>query len=227
VSLLLFADHVLSGTGDFEKRFLRLSFAFMPLVFITADYVYSAHINVSGGIFVYRYFLSVMPAALLSVALLMEDLIEAVSDKLSVRTFYSYGVTILFLLIYLGSGNYYIDVKDEVSAPFDNTYGNVRDRIEEDGRLFDEKTMIAINANRANADGFEEYYLEYGGSGNDVHVVSNEDSDIRKRIKAADHIYIYQVMKGTPKVYTDLMGQDFKELSFDENLGLYEYERVK
>ena len=227
VSLLLFADHVLSGTGDFEKRFLRLSFAFMPLVFITADYVYSAHINVSGGIFVYRYFLSVMPAALLSVALLMEDFIEAVSDKLSVRTFYSYGVTILFLLIYLGSGNYYIDVKDEVSAPFDNTYGNVRDRIEEDGRLFDEKTMIAINANRANADGFEEYYLEYGGSGNDVHVVSNEDSDIRKRIKAADHIYIYQVMKGTPKVFTDLMGQDFKELSFDENLGLYEYERVK
>ncbi len=227
VSLLLFIDSFFSGSKDLDMRFIRLSFAFMPLIFITGDYIYSAHINVSGGIFVYRYFLSVLPAALLSVAVLMQEIIEAVSKKYVISAFYSYGVVILFFLIYLGSGNYYIDVKDEVSAPYDNTYGNVRERIEEEGRLFDEKTMIAINANRANADGFEEYYLEYGGSGRDVYVVSNEDSDIEERIKAADHIYIYQVMKGTPRVYTDIMGDDFKEVSFDENLRLYEYERVK
>ncbi len=227
VSLLSFTEGILSGAGDNEWRFIRLSFAFMPIIFITADYIYSAHINVSGGIFVYRYFLSVMPAALLSVAILIKELTDAVSGKFSISAFLSYGTVILFLLIYVGSGNYYIDVKDEVSAPYDNTYGNVREQIIEDGRLFDEKTMIAINANRANADGFEEYYLEYGGSGRDVYVVSNEDSDIKERIKAADHIYIYQVMKGTPDVYTDIMGDSFKEVSFDENLRLYEYERVK
>ncbi len=226
VAALLFIDCLLNEGRDFEERFVRLGFAFMPLLFVVGDYIYSAHINTKSGIFVLRYFLSVLPAALLSVSIVLEEILDRVSEKFSVSKLLVYGSVLSFMVLYLGTANYYYDVKDEVSAPFDNTYGNVRDYIVSEGRLGDKDTMIAINANRANADGFEEYYLEYGGKGEDIHVVSNDDTDMAERIAEAEHIYIYQVMKGTPDVFTDLMGDDFKETAFDENIGLYVYERV-
>ena len=227
IAALLMIDSFLNDGKDFEARFIRFSFAFMPLIFIVGDYVYSAHINTKSGIFVLRYFLSVLPAALLSIATVMEDILDRAAESFKASKLYIYGSVLAFMVVYIGTANYYYDVKDEVSAPFDNTYGNVRDYIAAEGRLGDENTMIAINANRANADGFEEYYLEYGGSKADIHVVSNDDKDIKARLDEADHVYIYQVMNGTPDVFTDLMAGDFKETAFDENIGLYVYERAK
>ena len=87
--------------------------------------------------------------------------------------------------------------------------------------------MIAINANRANADGFEEYYLGFGKTDSGVHVISNDDRDISDRFEDAERIYVYQVMRGTPDVFTDIMGQDFRQSSFDKDISLYRFDRVK
>ncbi|MCR4746834.1 MAG: hypothetical protein K5894_16580, partial [Lachnospiraceae bacterium] len=59
----------------------------------------------------------------------------------------------------------------------------------------------------------------------DVHVVSNEDQDIKDRIDAAEYVYVYQVMTGTPDVYTDIMGDDFEEVWFDKDVRLYLFKR--
>ncbi len=225
-SVLILIRKFVEDGKELQNEFIRFGLAMMPLVFAVGDYIYSAHINQHSGIFVYRYFLSCIPAGLLSVAIFMDDVLRVLSDRLKVSKVMAYGLTVALTFLYLGSGNYYYDVKDEISAPYDNTYGNVRDAIVADGRLGDENTMIAINANRANADGFEEYYLEYAGTGEEVHVVSNDDLDIAEQIKKADHIYIYQVMHGTPDVFTDLMGNEFKQTRFDENIGLYVFERI-
>ncbi|SKB87015.1 hypothetical protein SAMN06296386_10782 [Lachnospiraceae bacterium] len=249
-SVLASAWRILQLKPDFRKGFIRLGFAMMPLAFIVGNYVYSAHIASNGGIFVTRYFLSVVPAALLTVSLTIQDIIRFVirvstrddvfvdSDKvkddglqIGFTQFMLYGSVVLMILFFIGAPNYYYDVKDEVSAPYDNTYGNVRDEVlSVDGAeeaIRSGRTVVAINANRANADGFEEYYFEYAGTGEELHVVSNDDEDMAERIKNADRIYIYQVMKGTPDVFTDLMGDDFEQSSFDKNLRLYEFERVK
>ena len=226
VSALLMLDSLLHEGKDFERRFIRFAFAFMPLLFIIADYIYSAHINPRSGIFVLRYFLSVLPAALLSVAVLAEDILDTISARFEVAEFLVYGTVILFMVTYIGCPNYYYDVKDEVTAPFDNTYGNVRDRVLPEILNDSTQTVIAINANRANADGFEEYYMEYGGKGPDVHVISNEDSDIRERIMAADTVYVYQVMNGTPDEFTDVMGDAFHRTGYDEDIGLYIFKRA-
>ena len=225
VSSLSFIQGIISGKTDFDRGYLRLIMAIMPVVFVFGDYVYSAHINTRSGIFVLRYFLSVTPMALLTVSWLLDDILKASVSYIKADCFISYGAAIIFIMTYIGAPNYYVDVKEEVSAPFDNTYGNVREVIEGDGAEFDDKTLIAINANRANADGFEEYYLEYAGRGRDVYVMSNEDGDIAARIENADRIYIYQVMNGTPDIYTDLMGDAFALENFDENIGLYTYVR--
>lgn len=223
---LLMLDSILNEGRDFDNRFARFAFAFMPLLFIVADYIYSAHINTRSGIFVSRYFLSVLPAALLSVAVLADEILDRISEKLGVSAFMIYGIFIIFMVTYVGSPNYYYDVKDEVSAPFDNTYGNIRDRVFDDVRSDSVKNVIAINANRANADGFEEYYLERGGEWPDVHVISNDDSDMAERIMSADTVYIYQVMNGTPDVFTDIMGDTFKQVEHDKDTGLYVFKRV-
>ncbi len=225
-SALTWTASFIEGRQDFGEGFMRLSMALMGPVFVIGDYVYSAHINTGGGIFVMRYFLSVTPACLLTVSLMAEDILEAVRKRFLVRRSCLYGTFILFTLIYIGAPNYYHDVKDEVMAPFDNTYGNVRDAIEEGGREYDSDVLIAINANRANADGFEEYYMERGGALRDVHVVSNEDKDVAERLKGASLVYVYQVMKGTPDFYTELMGDEFVQTYHDENTGLYTFERV-
>ncbi len=227
VSVLLLVRSIYNGTEDFNERFVRAALALMPFLFVTADYVYSAHINTKSGIFVMRYFLSVLPAALLTVSVLLSEILDKVTEEFSIPVFLSYGTVLVFILVYLGSANYYHDVKDEISAPFDNTYGNVRDRIIADGRLNDKDTVIAINANRANADGFEEYYLEKGGREKDVDVMSNDDPDMAERLNKADHIYIYQVMQGTPDVFTELLTEDFRETDHDTDISLYVYERVK
>lgn len=226
VAALLMLDSLLHEGKEFEERFIRFAFAFMPLLFIVADYIYSAHINTRSGIFVLRYFLSVLPAALLSVAVLTEEILDGISAKFEVAEFLVYGTVILFMVTYIGCPNYYYDVKDEVTAPFDNTYGNIRDRVISDIQESDGKAVIAINANRANADGFEEYYLERGGRWPDTHVISNDDSDMADRIMSADTVYIYQVMKGTPDVFTDIMGDAFKQVEHDEDTGLYVFKRV-
>ena len=209
----------------FGKDYYSAAFAFMSLIFVVADYIYSAHINLHSGIFVTRYFISCVTAATIVIADFISTVLDKVQEFVKSSMVIIYGTTILFILFYIGAPNYYYDVKEEVSAPYDNTYGNVRDTIIADDRLYDENTMIAINANRANADGFEEYYLEYGGSGADVHVVSNEDQDIKDRIDAAEYVYVYQVMTGTPDVYTDIMGDDFEEVWFDKDVRLYLFKR--
>lgn len=239
---------VLQLRPDFYKGFLRLGFAMMPLAIVVGDYVYSAHIASNGGIFVTRYFLSVVPAALLTVCLIMQDIIEFVirvsvrndvftdADKvtkdglqISYTQFMIYSSVVLMILFFIGAPNYYYDVKDEVSAPYDNTYGNVRDEVLSADNAVDAiksgSTVVAINANRANADGFEEYYMEYGGKGEELHVVSNGDDDIKERFDAADKIYIYQVMSGKPDFYTEMLGNEWKQTSFDKNIGLYVFER--
>ncbi len=227
IAFLLILDSIFNSFRDFEPRFIRFGLAFMPLIFVIGDYVYSAHINVRAGIFVSRYFLSVLPAALLSVSYLLSEILDRLSEKFDIRLFLSYGTAALFLLIYLGCGNYYYDVKDEVSAPFDNTYGNVRDIVIKDQGLKNGDTVVAINANRANADGFEEYYLGYGSRNNDIHVVSNDDPDIAERIGAADRVYVYQVMSGKPDIFTDIMGDKFKLVSFDKDISLYTFDRTE
>lgn len=226
VAAFLLIESVFNGFKDFDDRFVRFAFAFMPLIFITLDYIYSAHINVRSGIFVYRYFLSVMPAAFLTTAVFTEECLDRLIDRLGLSQVFTYGVVVIFTAVYIGSGNFYYTVREEISAPYDNTYGNVRDEILSKEGNPDEKVMIAINANRANADGFEEYYFGYGRPGSSVHVVSNEDSDIRERMEKADRIYIYQVMEGTPDTFTELMGDDFKETSQNADISLYEYERT-
>ena len=224
VNLLVLLKELSEG-NESEKSICLASFSLMSLLFVFADYVYSAHINIQSGIFVTRYFLSCVPAAILSVSELLNRILIRIEDKFELNKYILYGAVTLFVLFYLGAPNYYYDVKDEVSAPFDNTYGNVRDRIAEDGRLTDADTVIAINANRANADGFEEYYLEYAGSGDDVNVMSNEDQDIAERLEDAEYVYIYQVMKGTPDIYTDIMADRFEEEWIDEDIGLYLFKR--
>ncbi len=239
---------VLQLKPDFRKGFIRLGLAMMPPVFIIGNYVYSAHIASNGGIFVSRYFLSVVPAALVTVSLVMQDMIRFVlrvstredvftdSDKIKddglqvgFNQFMIYSTVVIMILFFIGAPNYYYDVKEEVSASGDNTYGNVRDEIlSEKGAenaIKSGRTVVAINANRANADGFEEYYMEYAGAGEELHVVSNGDDDIAKRFEAADKIYIYQVMSGEPDVYTELLGSEWKQTSFDKNIGLYVFER--
>ena len=67
--------------------------------------------------------------------------------------------------------------------------------------------------------------MEYGGKGEELHVVSNGDDDIKERFDAADKIYIYQVMSGKPDVYTELLGNEWEQTSFDKNIGLYVFER--
>ncbi len=227
VSFLKLLDSIFKDYKDFDQVFLRFGLAFMPLIFITLDYIYSAHINPKSGIFVLRYFLSVLPAALLTVTVFLTELLDAVSSKFNAAHFYTYGAALLFILCYFGSGNYYYDVKDEVSAPFDNTYGNVRDYIIEKGGLSDGRSVIAINANRANADGFEEYYLERGGQDGDVRVISNEDPDMEESLRKADRVYIYQVMNGTPDIFTDILSTDYEETAFDEDISLYVFERKR
>ena len=51
------------------------------------------------------------------------------------------------------------------------------------------------------------------------------DDDIEERFKKADRIYIYQVMKGKPDVFTELMDSEWEEVSHDKNIGLYVFER--
>ncbi len=210
---------------ELEEKLYAAGFALMSIIFVFADYVYSAHINTRSGIFVTRYFISCVPAATLSIADFLNRILKVVRERTEVSKGILYGTVMAFTLLYIGAPNYYYDVKEEVSAPFDNTYGNVRDAIAAEGRLYDADTVVAINANRANADGFEEYYLEYGGSGRDVNVMSNEDGDIEERINNARYVYIYQVMSGTPDVYTELMGDAFEERWFDEDIGLYLFEK--
>ena len=210
---------------DFSLGYLKLILALMPALFVIGDYFYSAHINTRAGIFVLRYFLSVVPAGLLIVSLYAEKAVELFSKGFKLDLELVTMSFFIFVLLYLGIPNFY-EVKTEVTAPFDNTYGNVRDIIENDGHEYDESTLIMINANRANADGFEEYYLEYGGRSRDVNVVSNEDPDIGTKLEGANLVYIYQVMNGKPDIYTDMMGADFKEVSFDQDIGLYKYERI-
>ncbi len=225
-AFLLLLDSILNGGRDFDARFIRFGLAFMPLIFVAGAYIYSAHINVRAGIFVTRYFLSVLPAALLSVSVLLSEALERLSGKLGIPALYSFGAAALFLLIYLGSGNYYYDVKDEVTAPFDNTYGNVREAVINDERLKTGEAVIAINANRANADGFEEYYFGYGGRNSEIQVLSNEDQDLEDRIRQADRVYVYQVMGGKPDLFTDIMGDEFKPVSFDKDILLYVFDRT-
>ncbi|MCR4591459.1 MAG: hypothetical protein K5668_11650 [Lachnospiraceae bacterium] len=227
VAFLLMLDSFLNDGRDFDERLVRFGLACMPLFFVIGDYIYSAHINTRAGIFVLRYFLSVLPAALISVSVFLSEVLDRISDKLDVPLIISYGTTVIFIMVYLGSGNYYYDVKDEVSAPFDNTYGHVCDAVSDDEGLMNGEAVIAINANRANADGFEEYYFGRGRAGSAVHVVSNDDTDISDRFRAADRIYIYQVMSGTPDVFTDIMGDDFKETDYDEDILLYRFDKVK
>ena len=226
-AFLLLLRSSLNGGKDWEVLFVRFSLAFMPLIFAVGDYIYSAHINPRAGIFVLRYFLSVLPAALLSVALVLSEILDRLSEKLDISEFLSYGTVLIFLVVYIGAPNYYHDVKDEVSAPFDNTYGNVSEAVKDDEGLKNGHSVIAINANRANADGFEEYYFGRGKAGSDIHVISNDDSDTADRFRDADRIYVYQVMGGTPDVFTGIMGTDFREVSFDKDISLYTYERVK
>ena len=224
-TLLVLLRDFRNKTDELEKDYYAAGFALMSVIFVFADYIYSAHINTHSGIFVTRYFLSCVPAATITVADLLNRMLGLLHKKTELSGPVLYGTVMLFILFYIGAPNYYYDVKDEVSAPFDNTYGNVRDIITADGRLYDDKTVIAINANRANADGFEEYYLEYAGSGRDVNVMSNEDTDIAERLRDSEYVYIYQVMSGTPDVYTDLMGNDFEEQWFDKDIGLYLFKK--
>ena len=225
VTTIVFVRNLLSRKTDFGKDYFAFAFSIMSIVFVFADYCYSAHINTHSGIFVLRYFLACIPAALIAIADFSNTVISAIAEKIKIEKVTLFGTFIIFVWLYIGAPNYYYDVKDEVSAPYDNTYGNVRDLIESDGRLYDDNTVIAINANRANADGFEEYYLEYGGSGKDVNVMSNEDSDIKIRFANAQYVYIYQVMSGTPDFYTDIMGDEFEEEWFDKDLRLYLFKR--
>ncbi len=228
------AVRIFKGRPDYGLGFTRLSLALMPVCIIFGNYIYSAHISSSGGIFVMRYYLSVMPAALFSVALLMEDILDAViSNFLKAspeKGCIVYGTVILFFLIYFGAPNYYVDVKEEVDAPFDNTYGNVRDAVlnAEGGveGLASGEAVLAIHTNRANADGFEEYYMERGGREADISVVSNEDDDIAERFEKAERVYVYQVMNGTPELYFGILKNGWKQVSFDKDIGLYIFERV-
>ncbi len=248
VSVSASAWRVMQLRPDFRKGFIRLGLSMMPVVFVVGNYVYSAHISSNGGIFVTRYFLSVLPAALLTVSLIIQDIIEFIlristrsdvftrTDKVSkdgmqigYNRFVTYSAVVLMILFFIGAPNYYYDVKEEVSAPYDNTYGNVRDEVLSvegaEEAIQSGSTVLAINANRANADGFEEYYMEKAGKEPELHVVSNGDDDIEERFKKADRIYIYQVMKGKPDVFTELMDSEWEEVSHDKNIGLYVFER--
>ena len=89
--------------------------------------------------------------------------------QIGYNRFVIYSAVVLMILFFIGAPNYYYDVKEEVSAPYDNTYGNVRDEVLSvegaEEAIQSGSTVLAINANRANADGFEEYYMEKAGKG--------------------------------------------------------------
>ena len=81
VSALFLFDGILNNAGDINERIIRFGIAFMPIIFVTGDFIYSAYINQRAGIFVLRYFLSVLPAALLSVSLLLSGILDKLTEN--------------------------------------------------------------------------------------------------------------------------------------------------
>lgn len=209
---------------SFEKDFGSLVLLETTWFIVLVAFFYSAYINPYGGIWVDKYFVSIIPLLLIVISSFLSDVTDVITDREDMRSIIAFGIG-FFIFAYVGVSNYYYDVKDYLATPLD-PYREVRDFCLEQGDAYDDTTLIVTTNQPYMADSYNEYYFEYSKSQKGARVISEDDESLTEELGKSDKVYLFEVRTELEDEYKPLF-DDFKKVSYDKDLGLTVYERSK
>ncbi len=187
--------HIIYGNFKWEFDYPLLAFLWVIWFLLLGVYLYSAHINIYGSIWVDKYFISILPFLALIMSVFVSMVLDFVTEKHmdSVRLkAMSVTVISLVLFLYFGLGNYYHDVKEYLSKPLD-PYREAALYLKDNRAESGEAVPLLLPAEVPNALGFQEYYIDHFGLQDDIRVVSWVDPDAEEIIGGSDMFYVFDI----------------------------------
>ncbi|MCR4892225.1 MAG: glycosyltransferase family 39 protein [Lachnospiraceae bacterium] len=228
--LIAMIAFLINGIVRIRKKDFQVVRDYFPLVLIGTiwfiigiAFIYSTKINPSGGIWVSKYFISLFPAEVLLVSLILNFFIEKSAGLFTMKEGQVCGIVVAFLLLYFGVGNYYYDVKESLEKPLDPfrevwQYLNNQEDIDQAG------TGVLVALTDAPMLGFREYYAEHDRAPGSVRFISFKAEDVQEQMEDCDTLYVFNVRNWIDRDETvNLNFDNFKMVEKDSDLYLSKY----
>lgn len=208
---------------DFKKNAAEAVLLIAVFFVVGSSFIYSAYINYLGGVWVEKYFVSIIPPMLLVIGFTLDELINLMVAEKTARVKLSLALSV-FLIMYVGIGNLYYDVKDYMATWLD-PYREVRDYCVNEGDAYDASTLIIVTNVEYMADAYNEYYFGYAGKGKEARVVSEYDENLFEELSSTNRVYLFEVRHEMDKELKEKFEKDFGLSDRVEEYGLSVYKR--
>ena len=150
-------------------------------------FIYSAKINPMGGIFVKRYFMTILPLIFLCMSFLLDSIVQGLLADESKRRVCT--VTILgFLFCYFGLMNYY--EAREVKAVPKNPYRECAQWLSEQDGIYEDSSLVLLWEPQYYFEGFREYYVAHYCDTSRMQMIGYADDQWKKVLDQYDRVYL-------------------------------------
>ncbi len=217
LSLILLAVRlcsVLANRAVLDKKLLdMLTLAWTGLFVLGSVFVYSAIINPSGGFFVNRYFVVIIPPVACLISWGIVEFTDLFSFKGQRQRAECILVCMLFLLVYFGAIN--LRTVREESGQSGETFREAAAWVLSRGgaELTAGKTAVVCSCNPRAAAGFTEYYLRRGGREPEISFVSLQGEEPVEELKKYDTLYVVTVHRELDDLEQDI--QDYISKNYE------------
>ncbi len=187
------------------------------VVVIFVSYVYSKYIKPEASVWVHRYFLELLPLAIILSSYGLIKSLDLLFVNLNIKKGVLYCLAGVFLFIWSGIDSI-VNIKNEVESIY-QPYREVADALLYKGDIYDKDTLVV--ATFYYSDGWN-YYLTHNGK---YDLIKNVNTLEGIDIKDIKKIYLFEVHKPMTEYDREVLDKNFNLIGNDQSLGLSEYIR--